>query len=370
VDPARSTVALVPVAGDLAGAVRKALDAADWTRFVPRGADVSLKVNLGWDLFIPGSITSPYFAEALIHAIRGHVGAIYMVEADQVLEDIERAWRLSLMDGVCRRNGVRWVNMERCGSVPVDCSANAVLKQIRVPQILRDTLLISVPVMKTHAKTGLSGALKNQWGCLPKMRHEYHLVLDQAIADLNSVIRPRFAVMDATIALEGNGPKSGAPRVVDRVLASGDPVALDTIQALSMGLDPATITHLQRCAERGLGTNDPSRIEVRGLDPKHAAVPFVAAHHNAVSLVETLLRQSFLKRLFFNTPIFKLCLLGAKWYYRLWTRRNAERCWRLALAHPYYGPLWRPVYDAMRAARSGAAALASDAADAASTKTS
>ncbi len=56
---------------------------------MPQGADVALKVNLGWDLFIPGSITSPLVTEALIGAIRDHVGTIYMVESDQVLEDVE-----------------------------------------------------------------------------------------------------------------------------------------------------------------------------------------------------------------------------------------------------------------------------------------
>jgi hypothetical protein len=70
-------------------------------------------------------------------------------------------------------------------------------------------------------------------------------------------------------------------------------------------------------------------------------VPFRSARHNAVSLVENLLRRSQLKPLFFNTPLFKVCLLGAKLYYRLWTRRHARRCWDEVLQHPFYGPLWR-----------------------------
>ena len=342
---AKSIVAVEAAPNDLPGAMRRALEAAEWTRFVPRGADVSLKVNLGWDLFIPGSITSPFFVATLIDAIRDHVGKIHLVECDQVLEDIEKAHRMSLMAEVCERTGARWVNMGNLAAVPVDAPGNVVLKRIEVPQILRDTVLITVPVMKTHAKTGLTGALKNQWGCLPKTRHEWHLVLDDAIADLNSVIRPAFAVMDGTIGLEGNGPKSGSPRIAERVLCSADPVALDTVQALSMGLDPQSIRHLARCVERGVGTNDLNRIEIRGLDPVAHRVPFVAAQHNTVSLVENLLRKSFLKRLFFNTPIFDLCLAGAKFYYRVWTALHAERCWRIALAHPYYGPTWRAAYE-------------------------
>ena len=344
----RSIVSVERVRGDVAGAVRRALEAAEWTKAVPAKADVSLKVNLGWDLFIPGSITSPLVAHALIEAIRDHVGAIYMVESDQVLEDVEKAFRESGMEEVCRRTGVRWVNMTQGPTVVHEEPRNVVLRRIEVPQILKDTLLVTVPVMKTHAKTRLSGAIKNQWGCIGKMRHEHHLVLDDALADLNHVMRPALAVMDGTVALEGNGPKSGHPKVMDLVLCSRDPVALDTVQALVMGIDPATVRHLATCSARGIGTNDPSRIEIRGAAPESVRPAFAPAKHNAVSLVETLLRKSAFKKLFFDTPLFDLCLVGAKLYYRLWTLLVGRRPWDEVLAHPVYGPQWRNVPRASR----------------------
>jgi hypothetical protein len=223
----------------------------------------------------------------------------------------------------------------------VDCPDNAVLKHIEVPKVLREALLITVPVMKTHAKTGLTGALKNQWGCLDKLRHEHHLVLDDALADVNSVMRPVLALMDATIGLEGNGPKSGRPRVVDRILCSTDPVALDTIQATIMGIDPASVRHLATCAARGIGTNQRKAITVRSSEPLPVLPPFLPARHNPVSRWETHLRRSAIKRLVFNTPLFRLALLGAKAYYRAWAWRCAGQAWDLAAAHPVYGPQWR-----------------------------
>jgi hypothetical protein len=147
--------------------------------------------------------------------------------------------------------------------------------------------------------------------------------------------------MDGTVGLEGNGPKSGRSRVADRILCSGDPVALDTVQAEVMGLDPATIRHLATCAGRGIGTNDLARIDVRGMDLAAARVPFLPARHNAVSSVETLLRRSALKRLFFNTPVFDVCLFGAKLYYRAWTRLQAEAHWARIRAHPSTVPSGR-----------------------------
>ncbi|HET7292221.1 MAG TPA: DUF362 domain-containing protein [Vicinamibacteria bacterium] len=340
---ARAIVALERAQGDVTAAVRRALETVEWTRAVPKGKDVALKVNLGWDLFIPGSITSPLFAEALIQAIRGHVGAIYVVESDQVLEDVERAFHESGMADVCRRTGATWINMTRGSAAPREEPANVVLKRIEVPRILKEAVLITVPVLKTHAKTRISGALKNQWGCIGTMRHEYHLVLDDALADLNHVLRPALAVMDGTVGLEGDGPKSGWPRVADVVLCSRDPVAIDAVEAMVMGIDPASVGHLATCAARGIGVADPARIEIRGAPLADVRQGFRTARHNPVSLVETLLRKSFLKRLFFNTPIFGVCLWGAKLYYRQWARRNRRRALAEVLAHPVYGPQWRGV---------------------------
>ena len=346
----RAVVAIETVTGDVRAAVRRALEAVEWRRVLPAGAPVALKVNLGWDLFLPGSITSPMVAEAVILEIRDHVGPIRMIEADQVLENIESAFRRSGMAAVCERTGATWVNLSREPGTVRQCTDHRVLREIMVPRVLAESVLVTLPVMKTHAKTVITGALKNQWGCLPTMRHEYHLDLDDALAELNSVFRPALAVMDGTVGLEGNGPKSGRPLVADRILCSSDPVALDTIQAIVMGIDPAIVGHLRTCAARGIGTRDRASIEVRGPAPETNAIRFQPARHNAVSIVETLLRRSALKRLFFNTPIFGVCLVGAKLYYRLWTALNARRHWNAVLAHPWYGPQWAPGWKGLERA--------------------
>jgi uncharacterized protein (DUF362 family) len=200
-------------------------------------------------------------------------------------------------------------------------------------------------VMKTHAKTQITGAIKNQWGCISKLRHNYHLVLSDALADINSVIRPAFAVMDATIGLEGNGPKSGRPKIANRILASHDIVAIDTIQAKLMGLDPASIVHLQNCATRGLGTSNLEEIIIAGdEDAASVNLYFAPARHNIVSRVEEFLRRSRLRKLVFHTPLFFLMLAGAKlWYYVWFYLVSGKKHWRTILQHPVYGQEWEAV---------------------------
>jgi len=299
--------------------VQRAMELAQWRDCIPRGAEVALKPNLGWDLFLPGAITSPWALEGVVRTIRDWVGKIFVVESDQVVVDVEKAFHLSRIDRLCREYDLTWVNMTRSEMRTVPLPNGRVLKELQVPEILLRTKLVTVPVMKTHNKTVITGAIKNQWGCLPMFRHNYHLVLDAALADINTVARPCFAVMDATIGLEGNSPKSGIPKVVNRMLASGDAVALDAVAAKLMGFDPAQIGHLAECVAAGLGTANLGNITTVGDDDLSLNLRFIPAHHNVVSWFELVLRRRpSLRRLFFDTPLFGLCCKATLVYYDIW----------------------------------------------------
>jgi len=318
------------------------MEAAGWRDFLERGADVSLKVNLGWDLFVPGSVTSPWVLDGVIEVIKGHVGKIYVVESDQVLVNCEKALAQTGVAEVIRKHGATWQNMSKCSFEEIAVPKPRVLERVRVPEILQRTNIVTIPVMKTHDKTTITGALKNQWGCLPKMRHSYHPVVDDAIADINQVVRPVFAVTDGTVGLEGDGPKSGIPKVMDLVLASGDPVAIDSVQAKIMGFDPAEIPHITNCAEIGLGVADAASIEIEGTQIEAAACAFRPARRNVVSRWEMGFRQSWLRKLVFDTPLFWLCCRGAIVWYLLWYYLGpGRRRVREILRHPRYGRQWR-----------------------------
>lgn len=336
----RATVAVLPTRPDrerVFADVAEAMERAGWREHVTRGAAVALKPNLGWDKLVPGAISAPWVVEAVVRTIRDHVGSIALVESDQVVLDMERGFRISGLERVCREWDVRWVNMSRGEFVTVMNPDRTILKEVRLPAILTESELITLPVMKTHNKTTITGALKNQWGCLETLRHHYHLVLSDAITDVNAIVRPRFAVMDGTVALEGDGPKSGSPRDADVVLASADLVGLDATAARIMGFDPHRIDHLRRAADAGLGSLDPPVTgEVRPADP-----PFVPARHNAVSWLELVLRRSTLRRLAFHSPMFGVLCWGARRYYDLWDLTVGRRTRARFLASSPWAPQWR-----------------------------
>jgi uncharacterized protein (DUF362 family) len=337
--PAQVSILPAP-AGSVHASVNQAMEAAGWRRFITRGADVALKVNLGWDVFLPGAVSAPWVVEGVIQTIRDYVGRIYVVESNQVVVDAEKALHQTGLDEVCRRHRVEWVNMSNGDFVEVTDDSRLVLKRIHIPEILTRTELITIPLMKTHNKTVITGAIKNQWGCLQELRHNFHLVLSEALVDVNSIIKPRFAVMDATIGLEENGPKSGKPKEVGLVLASGDLVALDTVAARIMGFDPLNIHHIQLCFQHGLGTANFTQIQVVGERIEDVLTPFIPARHNAVSWLELMLRRSSIRWLVFDTPLLNLFCWGARRYYDLWEILVGKKLRTMILKNSPYAAQW------------------------------
>jgi uncharacterized protein (DUF362 family) len=161
--------------------------------------------------------------------------------------------------------------------------------------------VISLPKLKTHGLTRLTGAVKNQYGCVPGMtKGQYHaqfpdlLEFSKLIVDICSLVKPRLYIMDAVMGMEGNGPQSGDPRHIGALLFSTDPVALDATAARIIDLDPSFIPTSAPGLEAGLGTYKSEDIELVG-DPLEQ---FIIADYNVVKKpVQSMPQTPFLKNL-------------------------------------------------------------------------
>ena len=112
--------------------------------------------------------------------------------------------------------------------------------------------IVSLPKMKSHGLTRMTGAIKNQFGCVPgPLKAEFHARLpmvdlfSQMLVDLNRLLKLRLFVMDGIIAMEGNGPQNGTPRAMNVLLLSSDPVALDATVCRMMDLNPTLVLPIQ-----------------------------------------------------------------------------------------------------------------------------
>ncbi len=133
--------------------------------------------------------------------------------------------------------------------------------------------IISLPKMKTHALTLLTGAIKNQFGCVPGLlKNEFHVKMpdirrfSQVLVDINRFLRPRLYIMDGIQAMSGNGPRGGNAFPMNVLLFASDPVALDAVFCKLTGIDPEWIPVMKIAEESGLGTYQWQAIEIMGDD--------------------------------------------------------------------------------------------------------
>jgi len=140
--------------------------------------------------------------------------------------------------------------------------------------------LVSLPKLKTHTLTLLTGAVKNLFGTVPGgAKREYHRrnpsveSFSNLLLDIVELLKPVLHVVDAVEAMQGSGPSAGSVRRVGLIVAGTDPVAVDAVLAAVMGVGPAEVPTTRLGAARGLGEADLDRIEVVGVPLSEARVP-------------------------------------------------------------------------------------------------
>jgi uncharacterized protein (DUF362 family)/NAD-dependent dihydropyrimidine dehydrogenase PreA subunit len=133
--------------------------------------------------------------------------------------------------------------------------------------------IVSLSKMKTHGFTRITGAVKNQFGCIPGLRKaEYHVKMpdiyefSKVLVDINNYLKPRLYIMDGIVAMEGNGPRGGEPVDMKVLLFSTDPVALDAVMCRLIDLKPDFVPTLKFGKQGNLGTYVMKEIEIVGHD--------------------------------------------------------------------------------------------------------
>jgi uncharacterized protein (DUF362 family)/Pyruvate/2-oxoacid:ferredoxin oxidoreductase delta subunit len=133
--------------------------------------------------------------------------------------------------------------------------------------------LVSVPKLKTHEFTLMTAAIKNLFGLVSGIyKAELHKKYSEKegfasiIVDIYQEAKPALTIVDAIIAMEGDGPATGGRlRNTGLLLAGADCVALDSALALIMGIKPFDVLTTKVAAQRGLGIADINSIDILGV---------------------------------------------------------------------------------------------------------
>jgi len=283
-------------------ALRNALNAAEWDKHI-RGR-VFIKPNLCAKEYIPGAVTNPQTLFHLVGFLRDKVEEVVVGESDGYNYSCDEALIKTGVQKLVNRAGGKTINLSKDETVKVQNPSALYLKKVWLPKTLVEAdSIVTVPVMKTHEFALYGGAIKNLFGCIPSNRRIFlHPHIDMVFYDLMTLLKPKFAVMDATVAMEGNGPNRGIPVPMELVLASDDLLAIDKTSTEIMGISWTEVSHL--CLINKYLRQEEVRTEIIGEKIEPLRRQFVRPYLDlGVRTQLWVYKNYFLTRLCFGTPL-------------------------------------------------------------------
>ena len=204
-----------------------------------------------WD-YSTGQTTDPKFVVATIEVLREKISPeveISMVESDASAMKCKHAFKFLGYEKIAEQYDVKLVNLSEVEAEPVKVEVRSQNFKFMVPQIIKNAdLRINAPKMKYMALSKISCALKNIYGCNPyPKKFKYHSKLSETIVALNKVMRFDLCILDGMIVSGSQVSKLGL------VMASRDPVAVDTAAAKIMGVNPKSVEYIALAEKEGIG---------------------------------------------------------------------------------------------------------------------
>ena len=141
--------------------------------------------------------------------------------------------------------------------------------EMYLPELIFNSYLISVPVLKAHSLSKVTLSMKNMMGCAPPAHYKsrggwgkaaFHHQIHEAVFDLNRYRKPDFTILDASIGMATAhlwGPTCAPP--VGKIAAAYDPVAIDAYGTSLLKKSWQDIDHI-RMAHKVLGNAEPLSI--------------------------------------------------------------------------------------------------------------
>ena len=293
----RSAVAIVPVENyesDIFAIVKEHLKGFA----VPdlKGQTVVLKPNMVEFREGKPVTTNPAMLRAAI-LLAQDWGAkkIIVAEGPGHMRDTEYLLEVTGLGPMCKKMGVPFVdlNLDEIEEVEnKDGFTN--LKSFFLPRtIVHADAVISVPKLKTHHWVGVTCSMKNFFGTVPGRKYGWpknllHIQgIPHSIIDLQNLVKPRFAIVDAITCMEGDGPINGVAKHMGFVVLGGDLAAVDATCVRMLKLNPHDFPYI-RLAGKVVGNIDEAQIDVSG--------PAVAAIAQTFEMPKTFTDKSLLSQ--------------------------------------------------------------------------
>ena len=284
--------------GNIARAVEEAIDLLDGIKEVTRGKNrIMLKPNLVADT--PACTTKLIVVKTLAQLMQkagkevmigeGSAaasqfnvinGEIYRTKNREILDQMQKHVFNTLgYSEMAESLNIPLINLHSGEIVEVPLKNGFAAKSVKIHKSLTEADLgCSIPMMKTHTLATVTLSMKNLIGLYPGT--EYYSVRswlhDRAaeagstgvgyeVIDMNNAVRTGLSVIDASTAMEGNGPSEGQLVDMGLIIAGTCPLATDMVGALLMGFELNDIPAIVLAHKSGMLPAALENIEIRGL---------------------------------------------------------------------------------------------------------
>lgn len=206
-----------------------------------------------------GATVNPYVVQCLVDWLLENydINKIYIGEADATMLNVSVAFKALGWGEIFKDYpNVELLNLSRDDLLVTSLDDGFYFDQLEMSKkYMEADFLISVGKLKTHTMTSISCILKNQFGANPvPYKLKYHDSLDEVICDLNMVRMPDLCLVDGIIAMEGEGPVLGIPKVMNLLIMGNDAVAVDHACSRIMKINPKKARHLNLAEKKNLGS--------------------------------------------------------------------------------------------------------------------
>lgn len=236
---------------------KQLLEAADLAGMIgSREKEIALKPNLV-NASSPsyGATTHTELAAGVIQYLWEHdFTHITIMESSWVGEQTGRAFHAAGYDHLCEAYQIPFADLQQDTYRTYDAAG----MPVRIcDRAMNADFMINMPVLKGHAQTHITCALKNSKGVIPngEKRRFHTLGLHEPIAHLNTVCRNDFILVD-NICGDLDFEEGGNPVTMNRILGFADPVLCDTYVCSCMGFSPDDVPYIRIAERLGVGSTD------------------------------------------------------------------------------------------------------------------
>jgi uncharacterized protein (DUF362 family) len=284
--------------GNIVKAVEEAIDLIGGIKTVTKGQNrIMLKPNLVTSS--PDCTTKAVVIKTLAQLMKKAGKEVIIGEGSAaaanfnvINNEVFRTKKREILDGMqqnvfdtlgysemARALNIPLINLHSGNIVEVPLKNGFAAKSVKIHKSLTEIdLLCSVPMMKTHTLATVTLAMKNLIGLYPGT--EYYSVRswlhDRAaeagspgiayeVIDMNNAVKTGLSVIDASSAMEGDGPSGGTLVDMGLIIAGTSPLATDMVGSSLMGFDINEIPAIVLAHKTGMQPTSLDDIEIRGL---------------------------------------------------------------------------------------------------------